>query len=422
MEQTFALDWQRHPAGGLMVRLLATFAGQPPAEAARVPLSLCLVLDRSGSMAGGKLEAARAAAATVARRMHPDDRLGVVVFDDAVDTLAVPATGAEQPGLLDGLTQVQPGGSTNLSGGWLRGEQLLHALAGEGRSTRLLLLTDGHANAGVVDPAQLKALAGSARARGITTSTIGFGEDYDEDLLRGMADAGGGNAWYIERPDQAAAVFGEELGGLMALVAQDVQVTLRLRGPAANLEVLQDWPASGLPNGLRLDLGDLYAREPKRVLARWFVPDAFVAPDAVLGEIACTAAVVSATGIERRTTTTPITASFDAQESVEPTITREVLAAEAAKARQQAVDLGDQGDGAGAAFVLKQTASHIHAMAASDPEASAHVAELTAMAAKYERDAVDGSDRKYMKQRAYNQRRGKAGYDAMLRRPPDAAP
>ncbi|MCU0622242.1 MAG: VWA domain-containing protein [Gemmatimonadaceae bacterium] len=420
MEQTLALDWQRHPSGGLLVRLLATFSGQPPVNAARVPLSLCLVLDRSGSMEGDRLEAARTAARTVAQRMHPDDRLGVVLFDHDVQTLAEPNTAAHQPDLLERLVHVTARGSTNLSGGWLRGEQLLHALAGEGRTTRLVLLTDGHANQGIVDPAQLRALAAGARARGVTTSTVGFGEGYDEDLLRGLADAGGGNAWYVERPDQATDVFGEELGGLLALVAQDVQVTLRLRGPAAHLELLQDWPASGIANGIRLDLGDLHAREPKRVLARWFVPDAFVAPDTVLGEVECTAAVVTPTGIERRVTTTPITASFDAQERVEPTIAREVLAAEAARARQRAVELGDQGDAAGAASYLSAAASAMGSLAPDDPATAEQVRELEAMARKYAYREVSESDRKYLKQRAYNQRRGKAGYDAMLRRKPES--
>lgn len=419
MEQTLALDWRRDPAGGLVVRLLATFAGQPPADAARVPLSLCLVLDRSGSMAGEKLDAARAAAAAVARRMHPADRLGVVLFDHDVRTLAAPGTEAEQPGLIDALAHIAAGGNTNLSGAWLRGEQLLHPLAGEGRATRLLLLTDGQANAGITDPARLKELARNARARGITTSTVGFGADYDEDLLRGMADAGGGNAWYIERPDQASAVFGEELGGLMALAAQDLQVTLRLRPPATRLEVLQDWTATDLPDGLRLDLGDLHAREPKRVLARWHVPADAATPDAVLGEVVCSAAVVTAAGIERRVITTPITASFHAQESVEPAIEREVLAAEVAKARRDAVARGDEGDHLGAASLLEATSACLAPLADDDPDAARTVRELGAMAAKFRARDVSEADRKYLKQRAYNAQRGKASYDGMLGRDVD---
>jgi Ca-activated chloride channel family protein len=419
MEQTLALDWQRHPAGGLAVRLLATFTGQPPADAARVPLSLCLVLDRSGSMAGDKLEAARSAAIAVANRMQPADHLGVVIFDDSVQAVATPATAAEQAGLTGLIQQIDAGGSTNLSGGWLRGEQLLHPFAGEGRSTRLVLMTDGRANAGITDPTQLKALAGVARTRGITTSTVGFGADYDEDLLRGISDAGGGNAWYIERPDQATAVFGEELGGLLSLLAQDVQVTLQLRGPTSHLEFLQDWPVTAVADGVRLDLGDLYAREPKRVLARWHVPQDAVAADTVLGEIVSTAAVITATGIERRVTRTPITASFDAQEKVEPTIAREVLAAEVAKVRQIAVERGDRGDYDGAALLLREMEHRYAAMAADDPDAMRALRELTAMARKFSRRVVSEVDRKYMKQRAYNMRRGKQSYDAMLSRPED---
>ncbi len=87
-------------------------------------------------------------------------------------------------------------------------EQALSLLGSlEGSSRRIVMLTDGHANAGITDPSTLVELARTARTMGITTTTIGVGEGYDDDLLRAMADAGGGNSWYVERPDQAQDVL-----------------------------------------------------------------------------------------------------------------------------------------------------------------------------------------------------------------------
>lgn len=416
MQQQLALDWQYDPRTGMRtVRLLATISGSVPPNAARTPLTLALVLDRSGSMAHGKLEAAQQAAVGLMRRLHPDDHVGIVSFDDEVTTVAPLSGGDAQDQLTAAVESLYARGSTNLAGGWLRGESLLRPVAGAAGRARLMLLTDGRANAGITDPTQLRALAETARRHGITTSTIGFGEDYDEDLLREMADAGGGNAWYIERLDQASPVFAEELSDLQSLVAQDVRVTLRLSSAGHALEFLQDWPATATPDGVVLDLGDLYAREPKRVLAQWVMHADAAGGEAVLGAIETTAAVITASGVERRTMSTPITASFDEQTRVEPVIAREVLAQQAAVARRRAVERGDRGDAAGAVYELTSAAA-LYAAYPDDEEAARQQRDLERLAQQYDQGIASAADRKYLKQRAYNQSRGKSHYDKRLER------
>jgi Ca-activated chloride channel family protein len=231
MDATLLVDAVPQPAlGGWVVRALLTLTGEaPPAlPGARpaVPLNVALVLDRSGSMAGEPLEAARGAAAGLVRRLRPTDVVSVVAYDHEVQTLAEPATGAAQATLARAIEAIEARGSTNLSGGWLRGRDLVDAARGtldaaraphpgvdgatgpagltdhDGASSagshRIVLLTDGLANAGITDPATLLRLCALARAAGVTT-TRRFGPDYDEHLLRGMADAGGGNSYYVER-------------------------------------------------------------------------------------------------------------------------------------------------------------------------------------------------------------------------------
>ena len=209
---------------GFVVRAMLTLEGKAPTRDNRIPLNLSVVLDRSGSMAGEKLAAARDAAAMLIRRLHPDDIVSVVAYDEQVLTVAEPATGADQQNLPNVVRAIEAGGSTNMSGGWFRGHELVARHKREGGVNRVVLMTDGLANVGIKDPAQLLGLCRTACGVGITTTTIGFGADYDEKLLRGMADAGGANTWYIERTDQAADVFAEELEGLLSLSAQNVSV------------------------------------------------------------------------------------------------------------------------------------------------------------------------------------------------------
>jgi Ca-activated chloride channel family protein len=113
------------PAGpaGVVVRALLTIAGQVPAQRQRTPLAISLVLDRSGSMSGHRLVAAKAASISAVERLHPDDVVSVIAFDGQVGVVAPPAPRARQFQLVQQVSAIDAGGATNLSGGWLRGRQ-----------------------------------------------------------------------------------------------------------------------------------------------------------------------------------------------------------------------------------------------------------------------------------------------------------
>src|SRR5688500_19041528 len=133
METSLALEHERTPDGNAhIVRALVKVAGKAPENAERVPLNLSLVLDRSGSMSGEKLEQAKEAAALLVRRLWPEDVVSVVAYDDAVHTVAEPATGTAQPDLVERIRGIQTQGCTNLSGGWLRGRELVATRKREG--------------------------------------------------------------------------------------------------------------------------------------------------------------------------------------------------------------------------------------------------------------------------------------------------
>ena len=417
---------------GIIVRALLKISGTAPRIATRPPIGLSFVIDRSGSMSGERIEAARMAAARAIERMHPDDVVSVVAFDDVIETVAGPDRRARHHDLVHTLLQLDTRGSTNLSGGWLRGrEHMQHArgLIGSlpGSSRRILLLTDGHANVGITEPSTLVELARTARTMGITTTTVGIGNGYDDALLRAMSDAGGGNAWYIERPDQSGEVLAEELGNLLSVCAQGLRVTLAVDEAVAVVATHSAWPTFTTTTGAsQFDLGDLYAGEPKPLLLEFFVPVArleLLKTDAMpLATMSVAADVITASGgVEYQVSHVPVASLMEGQHYIEPEIERAVLLAHAAKAREAAAQLQRAGEAEAAGRVMRAASEALRAspeyrLPSEGLALRHHAEEFDALAEQYARGAFSEMEAKYQMQRSYNTRRGKLGYDELLRR------
>ncbi|HUF74705.1 MAG TPA: VWA domain-containing protein, partial [Longimicrobiales bacterium] len=124
MKTSVLLDHEPVADGGFLVRALLRLDGEAPGAGDRVPLNLSLVLDRSGSMSGAPLAAARDAACQLVRRLRTEDTVSVVAYDDRVSIVARPATGEHQEHLPDYIAAIRSGGTTNLSGGWLAAREL----------------------------------------------------------------------------------------------------------------------------------------------------------------------------------------------------------------------------------------------------------------------------------------------------------
>jgi Ca-activated chloride channel family protein len=234
------------------------------AESPRRDLNLSLVIDRSGSMAGGALHHALKAAESVVDQLESNDILSVVVYDDAVDTVIPPQAVTDKSALKTSIRRVRAGGITNLSGGWLQGCEYVKSQLDPQKINRVLLLTDGHANMGIQDPKVLTATSGKKAEEGITTTTLGFDQGFNEDLLIGMARAANGNFYFIQSIDEATEVFSIELDSLRAVVGQNLKVTLELADGVSLVDTLSLATVSQNVAGQTvISLGELYEGEDK---------------------------------------------------------------------------------------------------------------------------------------------------------------
>lgn len=207
----------------ILVRVQA--ADAPSGDAAdRAPQAIALVIDRSGSMEGRPLAEARRCAEYVVGKLRPKDAVSLVQFDNRVQRLwpAVPL-GDGAP-LRAAIAAIHSGGNTHLHGGWREGAETLTDVAGTGLK-RVILLSDGQANEGLTDATAIAAQCAEWAARGVTTSTYGLGNSFNEELMVAMARAGGGNHYYGDTAEDLMDPFQQELELLGNLCLRDLRLS-----------------------------------------------------------------------------------------------------------------------------------------------------------------------------------------------------
>ena len=256
------------------------------ASVQRPALNLALVIDRSGSMADDdKFEYAMQAARLVVENLSPRDIVSVIAFNQDAIVLS-PAGRAVNKAFLDHrLDEIGPVGWTNLSAGLLEAFAQIDAQASDEQAKQVIVLTDGLANRGITAPEQLRRLVESARRRGIGVSTMGCGEEFDEEVLIALAEAGGGRYTYIRSSEQIPKAMSAELNGLLRVVAQNVTIKVAVTDHL-NITRVQGRRLEEPVRSFAFTLGDV--REGERgvlllnLAPRDFTPGAVAAVDCTL--------------------------------------------------------------------------------------------------------------------------------------------
>ena len=239
--------------------------GQAPEEDNRAPINLSIVLDRSGSMSGQKIANAREAAKLAVSRLQSNDTVSIVTYGANVNVLVPSTKLADKQAVYDTIDDITSGGGTALFAGVSKGAQELRKFKKNEVINRVILLSDGQANVGPQTPKELGDLGASLAREGISITTIGLGNGYNEDLMNQLALRSDGNHSFVETPGELAQVFNQELGELLSVVAQQIDLKVELAEGIRPIRSLgRDADISG--QTVSLSLNQLYAEQEKFLL------------------------------------------------------------------------------------------------------------------------------------------------------------
>ena len=250
---------------GLLVE--ASAPQLPELTLSRSPQAIVFVVDRSGSMGGGRLELIKSTIPQMIGQLNPADYVSVISFDTEVEThvaLMQKAT-LDAAELRRELVKLEPRGGTNIELGYRHGLAEA-AKAPSGVEAKLILLSDGHANHGIKEPAALGQLAALATEHLVSTSTIGIGTGFDETILATVASSGRGNHFAALAVEEAIAGLQDEIDGLLQRSIRNLKCSIELI-PTDRLKSITPvgyvQRLESLTNGINAQLGELVSGEER---------------------------------------------------------------------------------------------------------------------------------------------------------------
>ena len=373
----------------------------------RPSLNLSLVLDRSGSMGGEKIRRAREATAYCIDQLLPSDRLSVVIFDNSVEVLIPSQLAENKAQLKDMLKEVYARNSTALHEAWVRGGMQVSEHLTDGAINRVVLITDGLANEGLTNVDQIVSQVRGLSERGVGTSSIGIGDDFNEDLLIPMASAGGGNSWHVKEASDMQRIFAVELEGLIAQMAHTVTLGLVPADKVRLADVLNDFEMSETG---RYKLPNLQAGSPVDVVVQLRIPQQVEGTRMRLLDVRLgyTPQEMKAAEVARQA----FEVEFASEQAVEllpvnHEVAKAVQLLMNARARAEAVKLMDTGDYAGSQRVLRHAQLSSQAAFAPMRECADVQAEMATFE-EYDQSLTDRSSDKMSRKRLL--------YDSVSRR------
>ncbi len=295
------------PNGEAGVYMMQIGVSSPAAAVAeRDPMNIVFSLDTSGSMGGQPISLLRDSCRAIASRLKEGDTVSMVIWDTSQQILLEnhAVTGPDDTVLMEIIGRLDSNGGTNLEQGLVTAYELADANYAPGRINRVVLISDGGANAGVTDKELIARHADREDGEGIYLMGIGVGtaSSYHDDLMDTVTDEGKGAAIFIGSTDEAEAILADRFLEVMDVAARDVHVKL------------------DLPPGFEITRfsGEEYSSDPREVEPQHLAPnDTMVfqkhlsscAPDLLEDdpEVTVTVRWDDATSFEQHTTTASFT-------------------------------------------------------------------------------------------------------------------
>lgn len=333
-----------------------------PSEKQRMPVNVAIVIDKSGSMQGEKIEQARRAAVHAVERLRDSDIVSVITYDSSV-SVVLPATKAsDRASIVAKINGIQAGGNTALFAGVSKGAAELRKFLDSKRVNRVILLSDGLANVGPSSPAELEELGESLIKEGISVSTLGLGLGYNEDLMSRLALASSGNHVFIEDAENLVQVFQNEFDDVLSVVAQKIRIQVKLAEGIRPVRVL-NYPADITGQKVSIDLGQLYSNQERYFVLEVEVPYGEHGGSTSLAEVSVEYMNMVTETIDKLSSAVQVKFS-NSQELADKDIDKEVLAAcviqIANERNREATKLRDSGKVEAARQVLLDNASFLN--------------------------------------------------------------
>lgn len=397
------------PARSTQKAIVKVTLEAPPAPDAkkRPAVNLALVLDRSGSMSGDKIEKAREAAIAAIRRLQPDDLVSVVIYDHEVETL-VPAQPAKNIEWIESrIRDIRSRGNTALFGGVSQGAAEVRKNLEGKYIHRIVLLSDGLANVGPASPDDLGRLGASLMKEHISVSTIGLGNDYNEDLMTKLSGQSDGNSYFAERSDDLPGIFTKELGDVLSVVAS--KVTLEVEFPEG-VRPVRVIGREGRMNGGRVEftLNQLYGGQEKYALVEVEVPASEPKAEREIAMARCSYEDASDRRLqssEGRARARFSESEQEIQRNINAPVQVEWARNGIAEAREQAIKLADEGRREEAAKKLKFSNDYLRQnlapSAAAAPEVQQAMQQVDLEALTLEQRDFSKGERKRAKTDSY---------------------
>ncbi len=346
---------------------------EQPEEGARIPANVLLVIDKSGSMKGARIEQAKEAALMAVERLGDQDVLGIVTYSDNATVLSPAAQLRYTDELRGAIRRIAADGSTALYAGVSQGIRELRPFIDAYKVNRVILLSDGLANVGPSSPRELEALGREAARDGVSVTTIGLGLGYNEDLMTRLALASDGNHAFVAEPADLVNIFNEEFGDVLAAVGGDVEIIIECPDGFEPVRVLgREAKVEG--GKVRLKLNQIYRKQEKYVVVELKVDQARAKGSAQAARVEVNYtnfATKKRATAEGKAEIRFSASDVDVKASVNKDVTAAVTTQVATERNEHAVSLRDSGKAEEAKRVLKENAAYLKEQADQLPAAAA---------------------------------------------------